>query len=79
MGYRIGEVAAVLGEMDVARGKRPGQDTSQRTRRLVRTTPASGGHQLLGVGGLEVRLIPGGRRPSGPCYLGRQRIGDGPI
>ena len=73
MGYRIGEVAAVFGEMDVARGKRPGQDN------LPAQSPASGGPQLLGVGGLEVRLIPGGRLPSGPCYLRRQGIGDGPI
>ena len=48
MGCRI----EILGEMDVARVEpnQPGQGDPHCTRQLVRTTPASGGHQLPGCG-----------------------------
>ena len=43
---------------------------------LARIPQASCGHQLLGeVGRLLGRLVPGGRRPTGPEYLGHRGWG----
>ena len=65
--------ALVLGEMDVARVSRYRYDQdSPSTLSLVRTPSVSRGHPIPGV---EVRHLPGGRRPPGPDDIGR--LGDG--
>ena len=63
-----------------SKGRRPGGPTpfspfwpgsTPGTLGLVPAPPANGNHPMPGEGGLEVCLLPGGRTPPGPDYIGR--------